>query len=120
MYRKPEELTGLDKKPDFDGQTYERELDQVRLAGQMLDVFRLMKSGAWWTLRELEDASYAPQASISARLRDLRKEKFGGHTVERQRIGGRSGTYQYRLIVNYRQAGTETVDMEGDTTNESK
>jgi hypothetical protein len=59
-----------------------------------------MLSGEWLTLAELEGFTGHPQASISARLRDFRRPKFGGHTVERRRRGGpSSGTYEYRLTV---------------------
>jgi len=39
----------------------------------------------------------APEASVSARLRDLRKAKFGGYRVERQRVREGRGLYHYRL-----------------------
>jgi len=38
-----------------------------------------------------------PEASVSARLRDLRKEKFGGHVVERRAV--KRGLFEYRVIV---------------------
>jgi hypothetical protein len=38
-----------------------------------------------------------PEASISARLRDFRKEQFGKHVVERRRRS--QGQWEYRLIV---------------------
>jgi len=92
----PEQL-----EADFDGDTYDREFDHERLGAQMRRVFMLMRDGRWRTLGEIEMMTYDPQASISARLRDLRKEKFGGHTIERQRRGPReNGIWEYRLIAN--------------------
>lgn len=87
-----------------DGDTYDPELDYSRLNGQQERVARVMADGQWRSLGEIQAAierrfdTHDPQASISARLRDLRKEKFGGYTVERQRRGqGKKGLYEYRL-----------------------
>lgn len=74
-----------------DGVTYEPELDKVRLNAQMLRTYEALRDGMWFTLRRLSD----PEASVSARLRDLRKVKFGGHEVERRRVDG--GLFEYRL-----------------------
>lgn len=82
---------------DFDGETYNRKLDQTRLARQLANVYRLMHDQQWRTLYEIEQALGIPTQSASARIRDLRKPKFGSHTVERQR---REGTFWYRLIPN--------------------
>lgn len=82
--------------PDFDGETYQRALDHERLGNQFLRVARLMGDGGWKTLAEISGTTGDPEASVSARLRDLRKAKFGGHTVERERLG--QGLFRYRLI----------------------
>jgi len=88
------------RKPDFDGATYERAHDKARLTGQCLRVFTAMSDGRWRTLAEIEAATGDPQASISARLRDLRKEKFGGYEVQRRARGEReNGLFEYQLIV---------------------
>ena len=84
--------------PDHDGETYEREQDHVRLNAQTLGVWQYAKSGRWMTLRELSRETGYPEASVSARLRDLRKPQFGGHTVERRRVDG--GLFEYRLVPN--------------------
>jgi len=71
---------------DFSGSDYDPAIDFVRLKGQMLRVYAcLQPRNEWWTLREIEEETGDPQASISAQLRNLRKEKFGGHTIERRR-----------------------------------
>ena len=82
--------------PDHDGETYDPDRDHVRLNAQTLRVWEVMKGGAWMTLKQISDATGDPEASISARLRDLRKAKFGGHTVERDCLGG--GLHMYRVI----------------------
>ena len=79
----------------FDGETIEASRDNARLTVQLNEVRRLMVPGDWWTLAELARATGYPEASISARLRDLRKPKFGGYTVERQYV--ERGLFRYRV-----------------------
>ncbi len=81
--------------PDFDGATYRRDRDQARLAAQLGRVADALSDGEWWTLAELRATTGDPEASISARLRDLRKGKFGGYTVRAENLGG--GVWRYRL-----------------------
>lgn len=80
---------------DFDGSTYEPMHDQKRLNTQMERVKALMLDGKWRTLGEIQNVAGGSEAAISARLRDLRKERFGGYDVERMRIEG--GLYAYRV-----------------------
>lgn len=82
----------------FDGSTYDPELDEKRLTKQIYRVWAHMAPGQWDTLRNIADHTGASEAGVSARLRDFRKERFGGHEVERKREGG--GCWQYRLIPN--------------------
>ena len=85
----------------FSGDEYDPKRDDARLTGQIERVFGLMKDGRWRTLGEIEAATGDPQASISAQLRHLRKQRFGGHAVEKQSRGERErGLFEYRLIVN--------------------
>lgn len=82
---------------------YEPEVDRPRLKGQLLRVFDAMSIGGWRTLRELSDETGDPEASVSAQLRHLRKERFGSYIVEKRRRGGEaSGTWEYRLSVRLR------------------
>lgn len=85
---------------DHSGDTYVREFDQDRLNAQTRRVYGLMIDGAWRTLAEISAETGDPEASVSARLRDLRKSRFGGHTVNRRRRGEpRMGIFEYQLIV---------------------
>lgn len=81
---------------DRDGETFNRARDGKRLNGQAQDVYRLMRDGQWRTLHEITAATDHPEASVSARLRDLRKPHLGGFTVERRHI--ESGIWQYRVV----------------------
>lgn len=76
------------------------ESDAPRIGKQLAAVQQVMGSGKWYTLEQLQLALggmgiVASTQSISARVRDLRKPRFGSHTVERQAVGG--GLFQYRL-----------------------
>lgn len=81
----------------FDGATYVPGRDHVRLAGQMLAVFELMKDGRWRTLAEIAETVKGTEAAVSARLRDFRKAKYGGREVRREHVG--SGLFRYKLVI---------------------
>jgi len=77
------------------------EHDDKRLKGQILRVYNCMKDSKWRTLREISDITGDGEASISAQLRHLRKDRFGGHTVNKQSRGERdNGLWEYQLIIN--------------------
>ena len=71
-------------------------LDFDRLCGQMKKIYALMIDGHWRSLADIENTTGEPQASISAQLRHLRKERFGSHIVDKQRRG-ETGTWEYRV-----------------------
>jgi uncharacterized protein (DUF2132 family) len=81
----------------FNGSDYVPSRDDVRLTGQLLRVFDVMRDGVWRTLDQISAATGDPQPSISAQLRHLRKSRFGGHDVEKAYIA--NGLYRYRLDV---------------------
>ena len=85
-------------KPEraFDGATYDHARDHARLKGQLEAVYDFMKDGHWRTLGCIAAYLRAPDSSISARLRDLRKPKYGGHKVERRYQVG--GIWEYRVL----------------------
>lgn len=81
----------------FNGPDYQPERDDDRLTGQLYSIFNLMKDGKWRTLTEISKRTGAPQSSVSAQLRHLRKDRFGGHTVNKQYLG--DGLYSYQLEI---------------------
>lgn len=84
----------------FDGDDYQFEFDYTRLTGQLGRVYSLMKDGRWRTLDEIHQETGDPHASISAQLRNLRKDRFGGHSVFRRTRGDRRlGLYEYRVEI---------------------
>ena len=84
----------------FDGDTYNPKYDLVRLTGQIQRVFEVIKDGNWYTLDEIHKATNDPHASISAQLRNLRKERFGSHVIEKRSKGDRSnGLWEYSMEI---------------------
>jgi RIO-like serine/threonine protein kinase len=90
-----QEQLSLWDMPDFDGATYEADRDHDRLGKQMVAVRDMAMNWEWITLQTLAELTGYPEASVSARLRDLRKPKFGSYTVERRYEGG--GLWSYRV-----------------------
>ena len=82
----------------FDGADYLPWRDDERLTAQLQRVWRAMSDGRWHTLSALAMSTGDPEASVSAQLRHLRKDRFGGHTVEKQYQG--DGLFEYRLVPN--------------------
>lgn len=82
---------------DRDGDTYEVEFDRERLNAQARRVYDVMADGYWRTLSQISRATGDPEASVSARLRDFRKRKFGSLTVQARRVPFEDGLWEYRL-----------------------
>ena len=85
---------------NFDGETFSRELDGVRLTGQSKKVFDFMADSKWHTLADISEGTSSPESSVSARLRDYRKVRFGRHTIQKRRRSEGSGTWEYKLNIN--------------------
>jgi len=92
------QLGGL-RKIWFDGETYFPSLDRKRLTSQLMRVFALMKDGQWRTLYEIQTRCGGSESGISARIRDFRKERFGGHEIKTRRRT--EGTWEYKLEVSW-------------------
>lgn len=84
----------------FDGSDIDSEKDNLRLAGQLKVIYDLVKDGKYRTLREIEDQTNYPQSSISAQLRNLRKERYGSFNIEKRSRGDReNGLFEYRIVI---------------------
>lgn len=68
--------------------------DEARLDRLLDRVRRLMSDGEWRTLPQISEATSGMEASVSARLRELRNRD--GLTVERRLIS--RGLYAYRVV----------------------
>ena len=80
----------------FAGETFDEAKDGKRLRSQLDRVRALMIDGEWRTLGDISMRCGGSEASVSARLRDLRKATMGLHQVERRRLG--RGLWQYRVL----------------------
>ena len=88
----------LSEHYEFSGNTYAPALDHKRLTGLLQRVYTFMNDGGGWhDLFEIAHYTGGTEASCSARLRDLRKSKFGSHVIDRRRVG-LSGLFQYRMV----------------------
>jgi len=89
----------VELKPEFNGSNYSSKHDKERLTGQIKRIFDLMKDGEWRTFSEIKSITGDPEASISAQLRNLRKERFGSYDVRKRYRGNRDeGLFEY--IIN--------------------
>lgn len=86
----------------FDGPSFDSAIEGKALTRQLDKVRDLMLDGSWRTPQEIVKAvktgtEQPGEAAVTARLRDLRKSRFGGYTVERRRREGtRAFEYQVR------------------------
>jgi len=95
-YEVPDHIFG-----DRDGSTFVSGLDKFRLDSEAGLVFIYMTTHGWVTPNEVTvGIGWHPNssASVTARIRDLRKKKFGGYTVRRRRVAGKNGLHEYRLM----------------------
>lgn len=89
-------MTDVATIPQRDGKTYNHARDARRLAGQHCRVLAFMQDERWHTLSEIAVYTRDPEASVSARLRDLRKPRFGSYTIQREYV--ERGLFRYRLV----------------------
>lgn len=81
----------------FDGVTYNPALDERRLRRLLGRVFDVLARGEWITLVTLAREVRGTTASVSARIRDLKKAKHGAWIVDKRRVAGRRAIWEYRL-----------------------
>lgn len=95
LYVTPQQAADIVTTDHFDGETYSPDRDHDRLAVQLGAVRRFMGDYKWHTLREISEATGHPEASVSARIRDLRKPKHGGHSILRKYV--ERGLWAYQM-----------------------
>jgi len=79
---------------DFAGVTYDEDRDHDRLAKQLRRVVDAMQDMQWHTLAQLSEITGDPEASVSARIRDLRKPPRY-FVIEREYV--HRGLWRYRI-----------------------
>jgi len=80
----------------FDGSDYVHERDSKRLGTQLEQIRDFMEGRGYLTLQEISDATGHPHASVSAQLRNLRKQRFGSRIIDKKYIS--NGLYSYKLM----------------------
>ena len=83
-------------KEMFNGSDYMPKRDNERLKGQIKRIHALMLAGLPRTLSQIASVTGDPEASVSAQLRNLKKERFGGYRLEKDYKG--NGLFAYRLL----------------------
>lgn len=79
----------------FDGSTYDPKRDGARLKNQLGRVYRVLSDGKWRTLREIANEAGCPEASASARFRELGQEGF---ITDKKHTKG--GLWIYRMVTS--------------------
>jgi len=70
----------------------------------LVDVVRgILVDGEWWapyTVQEVVNevtGQFISESSVGARIRDLRKPRYGSHTIEKKKVVGKN-YYLYRMV----------------------
>ena len=85
---------------DFDGSTYQSKYDHKRLHCLLDRVKELMSDGKYRTLAEIKSIVGGSEGGVGARLRDLRKAKFGAYVLNTRRRGNPyDGLWEYQLLL---------------------
>ena len=81
---------------NFDGETYDEELDGERMTTQLELVREIMSDQGWHRILEVANRVDCSESGAAARIRDLRKEKFGAWNIVRRRVAHGNGLHEYR------------------------
>jgi len=83
------------------GETCEAQ-DTPRLNEQAMRIYSAMRDLRPWTLREISNQTGDPEASVSARIREIRKylQAGGKGTIIRERVEGGNGVHTYVMRLN--------------------
>lgn len=65
-------------------------------ARQRYEVWSCIRDQQWWTLYAIAERTGNPAQSVSARLRDFRKKRYGELIIERRYV--RQGVFEYRWV----------------------
>jgi hypothetical protein len=73
-----------------------RSADRKRLKSQRSGVWNILRDHRWHPLTIFKQKVKGSDSSITARIRDARKKKYGGHIIQCARDA--AGVYRYRLV----------------------
>jgi hypothetical protein len=74
-----------------------------RKATVLSKVHQIMLGGSWTTPLQLQqvlkfNGMYASDSAVTARIRDLRKKKYGSHEIEKRPLASDSSQWEYRVV----------------------
>lgn len=77
-------------------------IDVARLNEQATRVYAAVRDLRPWTLRQISAQTGDPEASVSARLREIRRYLHDGNkgTIVRARVPGERGLFTYAMKLN--------------------
>jgi len=101
----------LSNDADFDGEYYEPDLDKIRLTNQLQKIFDILKGGSWLRLDQIAHLTGIPEASASAHIRELRKEKRGSWEILTKRHEQMNGLFVYKLTGKHVRPKTRWDDI---------
>jgi biotin operon repressor len=78
------------------GPAFDAEIDGPAILDQHGRIRAYMLSVEWRALHEISEALGYPESSVSAQLRHLRKQRFGGYDVEKRRRDSER-VWEYRV-----------------------
>jgi hypothetical protein len=81
----------------FDGVTISPQVDDNRLTILQGRVYSYLRQHDWVTLRQLSEACNGTETSVSARIRDLRKSRWGSHEIHTCHVTG-DGVWRYKMV----------------------
>lgn len=87
----PETMTPLER---FDQHEPPRAYGELKVSHH--NILNVMRD-EWWTIHDVAEATGYSESSASALMRDFRKDKFGGHALERRHVDG--NLYAYRIVL---------------------
>jgi hypothetical protein len=83
--------------PEFGGSTFDHKRDAADFRCQLDRTRGIMLGGGWHTLEYLASEVGCSEATVSARLRDLRKPRYGAYNIEKRVKVGTKRVYEYRM-----------------------
>lgn len=81
--------------PDYNasGKTFVEKRDRKRISNQCRKVWGVVSDGRWHTLEQIKSLTGASEASISARIRDLKNK----HKCAYEKVYVAKGLWRYRF-----------------------
>lgn len=104
-----------DKPLHFDGETFDYEQDADRLTTSLERVAHLMRDGKKRTLQQIAGSTGSSESGVSARLRDLRKDRFSKRFAVQDVHSERCSGGKWLYWITFNQPNKEVSNASSDT-----